>query len=470
MDKLKKKKLMSDMVMKPKTSPKKEVEVLSRTTPPPRKASAPPLMKGRISDEEEIVEQEQDEDILESSESEEIELDYFEQEERSIDQLVHHYGDKPKGRFGCVVWIIAFIAIIAIVFVVGGLFTHATIVIGPKTFTGTVDDSITLSQTRSATTIQIGMVTKDFTSQVVIPATGRSATDTKATGTVRFYNSTTTSKTIPSGTIIISSKQVEYATNKSFTIPKAASSIKSGQVDAVVTAVNAGDTGNDALDDFTFAKPTASEKLITIHSTTVISGGASGNESTADPMVLAQAEQTVKSNLADQNALVARLTDDLPDNSIALPLVIPLADPTITIDGTQNDGVHVVAHRTVSTFVIDKSAIATSLGTSLNVPQGTDVVLNSWNGLTVTSSDVAQGGAIPQTIHVRITGTATLVGNITPSTIVALVAGQTRSQTRTILNKTPEIISYTLSVTPPWRRLLPTDPSQITVVIKPISN
>ncbi len=457
MDKPKKK--MSDMVVKKKPSVKKQAEVLRV----PKKE----ILK------EKVVEQDYDEEIVDLDEvddGEDSELDYFEEEERSIEQLIHHYGDKPKGRFGCVVWIIALIAMIAIVFVVGGLFTHATIVIGPKTFTGTVDDSLTLSQTRSTSSIQIGMVTKDFTSQVVIPAIGRSATDTKATGTVRFYNPTTTSKTIPSGTIIISSKQVQYITNKSVTIPKATSSSKSGQIDVVVTAVNAGDTGNDGLDDFTFAKPTASEKLITIHSTTVISGGSSGNESTADPAVLDQAEQTVKSNLADQNALIARLTDDLPDNSIALPLVIPLADPTITIDGTQNDGVHVVAHRTVSTFVIDKSAIATSLGTSLNVPQGTNVVLNSWNGLTVTSSDVAQGGAIPQTIHVRITGTATLVGDIKPNNVVSLVVGQTRSQTRTILNKTPEITSYTLSVTPPWRRLLPNDPSQITVTVKSINN
>ena len=106
----------------------------------------------------------------------------------------------------------------------------------------------------------------------------------------------------------------------------------------------------------------------------------------------------------------------------------------------------------------------------MNVPQGTSIVLDSWNGLTVTSSDVAQGGTIPQTIHVRITGTATLVGNIKPSDVITLVAGQSRSQVRMILNKAPEITSYTLSVTPPWRRLLPIDPAQITVIVKPITN
>ena len=441
---------MSDMVARPKAN-------LTPNPSPARRGESDTRPVKRFIEEEpeEILEQFDEEEFIEDED------DY--EDERSIDELIRQYGDKPKTRFGCVVWIIAIIAIAALVLAVGGLFTHASVSITPKTFSGTVDDSIALSQTRSETDIQVGVVTKDFQSEVVIPATGQSAADAKAAGTVRFYNATSSAKKIPAGTELVSSKQISYTTIKTITIPKQKSASIPGQVDGSISAVNAGDSGNDSLDDFAFAKPAPAEKGITIHGVTAISGGASGNESAADPSVLDQAKKTVAANLSDQESLVARLSQELPDNAIALPLVIPLADPTVTVDGTHAGEVHVIAHRTVSTFIVDKSAIAQALVAGLSVPDGTHVTMNSFDGLTVTSSDVAQSGAIPQVIHIRITGTATLLGDVDLAQIKSQILGLSRSKTRTLLNSIPEISSYTLSVTPPWRRLLPTDASQISV-------
>ncbi|MDB4983953.1 MAG: hypothetical protein JWM20_132 [Patescibacteria group bacterium] len=461
-----KKKVMSDMVARPKSGARKPAEAVSKPVrkepvrEPLRSEKIPvrkipePIRYEELSEEEEIFDEE--ENVPED--------DY--QDEKSLDELIHHYGDKPKSKFGCVIWFVALLAIVALVVAIGGQFTHADISITPKSYSGAVDATLALSQARIANGIQVGIATKDFQSETVIPATGRSESDIKATAAVRLYNSTTTSKTVPVGTILVSSKSVQYETAKSVTIPKAKSASVFGQADVAITAVAAGESGNGDLDDFTFAKSSTLFKGITIHSVTPAIGGTVGDQATADPTTLAAAKDVVMSNLSDQASLVARLSQDLPDDAIALPLVIPLADATVDVDGTKPDGVHVVAHRSVSTLIVNRSALALALGKNLSVPDGINLTLPSFDGLTVTSSDVAQGQAVPSIVHIRITGTVTIAGSVKASDVASSILGKSRSQARATLTALPEIKSFILRVTPPWRRLLPTDPSEISVSIK----
>src|SRR5262245_61030115 len=53
-----------------------------------------------------------------------------------------------KNRSGCFLWMIVIICIGALIVGVGGLFTHASVEVVPKQFTGAVDTTISLSQSR----------------------------------------------------------------------------------------------------------------------------------------------------------------------------------------------------------------------------------------------------------------------------------------------------------------------------------
>jgi hypothetical protein len=174
MEKDNKKKVMNDMVSVKKTVIKKPV---IQPAPAPRRILEPvrprpaPIRTAPIVEEEESV--------------------YI--PERST-----------KNRAGCLLWFVAIICCIALISGIGGLFTHATLTLVPKQFNGSVDTTISLSQTHDPNTVFFGTATKVFTSEKVVPATSRALNETKATGIVRFSSTNTVAKTIPAKTEITS--------------------------------------------------------------------------------------------------------------------------------------------------------------------------------------------------------------------------------------------------------------------------
>jgi hypothetical protein len=76
-------------------------------------------------------------------------------------------------RSGCLLWCIAGVCSIALIVGIGGLFTHATINVNPKVFTGSLDTTINLSQSHGGDTLFFGTATKNFTNEKVVPAVGQ---------------------------------------------------------------------------------------------------------------------------------------------------------------------------------------------------------------------------------------------------------------------------------------------------------
>lgn len=370
---------------------------------------------------------------------------------------------EEKKRSGCVLWFIAIICVIALVVGIGGLFTEATITIAPKTFEGTIDMTLPLSQTKTPTGVSFATATKTFTEEVVVPATGISDKETYATGTVRFYNSTSASKTIQKGSVIISSTQKEYKTVKNITIP-AIKGKTPGQSDVQVTAMVAGAESNNDLDDFVFQKPGKATTGITIRSVTAITGGAIGKDALADPAAINQAGETLKAKFSNSEILMKRMAEEIPDTTMVLPVVFPTSTPVVTTEANHTDGVHVIAKETVVIILVDKSEIARALGNNLQAPEGIKLTLNSFEGLTVTTSSISANLPIPTTIQVRITGTTTVTGSIDESQIVTKIRGSYRTTAKKVLSENLEIDSFQIRMRPFWRRTLPSQPDDISVV------
>lgn len=381
-------------------------------------------------------------------------------ETRSIERIIRdHDAREGRGRFGCVVWLFAIVTIAALVLAIGGLFTHTDITIVPKTFDGAVDQTLTLSQTREPGSLFVGVAAKNFTSELVVPATGVSDRDTKAAGTARFTNSSKTTVTIPAGTSVVSPKSISYVTAKSGTVPK------SGTIDIPITAAGAGPDSNSEETTLTFSKPNKSFLVIAIRSVGAISGGSKANISIADPAAIADAMEKIKSNLSDQKTLLDRLAQELPDRAIALPIAIPSPDVSITVDGSKPDGVHVIGSRSASIYVANRNEIARALGSKLGIGD-TVVAITSFDGLTVTSADAVAVTPLPQTIHVRITGNAHLVGELNSEALKLRLAGVRRGAAKTILAGIPEIASSDITLRPPWRFTLPSGTNDISIIVK----
>ena len=438
----KKRNVMNDMVSVKKTVIKKPVvQSAPAPAPAPRRIQVPPPVRQRPAP---VVEQ------------------VYDDSDDDTDNV--YTSERPtKSRSGCLLWMIAIICIIALIGGIGGLFTHATITLTPKQLTGSVDTTINLAQTRDANDIFFGTATKIFTSEKVVPATGRTLSETKATGIVSFSNTNTVSKTIPIKTEITSLSGKKYITNKAAIIP--AKGVKgAGQIDVGVTAIAAGSEGNSDVDDFAFSKPVQTLGGITIHSKGEITGGSSGNDAIADPDAITAASNALKDEFTNSGTLVARLSEQVPENMIALPLVLPANPISITVDPKHDDGVHVIATQTVTIVVVDRVEIARMLGNSLGAEKNMKLVLRSFGDAAAMTNSIVVGQAIPQKVQVRVTGRVAVFGLLDTDAIKTKILGMSRADVKSFIGSISEIQSFKLTMRPFWRRILPIHAAQVEVV------
>ncbi len=372
--------------------------------------------------------------------------------------------DQPvRSRSGCLLWSVAVVCILALVVGIGGLFTHAEISVNPKQFTGAVDTTISLNQTHDTNGIFFGTATKTFTSEKVVPSIGRALSEVKATGTVKFYNTNTIAKTVSAKTEIVSSGGKKYTVSKTITIPP--KGLKNpGQIDTVVTAVESGAGGNNGLDDFVFSKPTKILSGITMHSVTEMTGGASDADAVGDPAMITATTESLKNEFSNSRTLVARLSEQVPDTMIALPLTLPENPVSITLDPKHEDGVHVVASQTVAILVVNRSDIARAIGDSLGTQKDIKLTLRNFSSATAMTNTIVAGQPIPQKMQVRITGNATVFGLLDTKMIKEKVLGLSRKDVKSYIASVPEIDSYKIHMRPFWRRTLPISLDDIEVV------
>lgn len=431
-----KKRLMNDMVPAKKPAPTKQAL-------PAEKKPAPALLKPprKIIYEEPELEDEIDQ-----------EEDFSPVSRRPI--ITYKEDQKSRGRG--FVWFVSFVCIVALTLAIGGLFTEARIEITPKTYQGTVDMGLTLPQVKTAT--------KTFTEEMVVPATSVSDKETYATGIIRFFNAGP-SKAIPKGTVIVSSHQKEFITTKAVTVPSVKAKVL-GQIDVSVTAKVSGSESNIGMDDFTFVAPTKNTAGITIHSVSAMSGGAKGQDSIADPAAVEAATLTLKSKFAQTDTLIKRMSEEIPETAIVLPVMFPEHTPEIVTEASHADGVHIIANQTIAIILVDKKDIARKIGDALNAPDGMKLTIDNFDGLTVTTNSISSNLPIPDTIQVRITGTGLVKGMVESDQIIAQVKGSYRKTVRNLLSETPEIDTFKITMRPFWRRSLPSSTDDISVNVK----
>lgn len=372
--------------------------------------------------------------------------------------------EKPvRNRAGCFLWVIAGSCVIALVIGVGGLFTHATITVMPKQVSGSLDTTLTLSQSHEVGSVFFGTATKTFTSEKIVPSIGQVTDEVAATGTIKFYNTQTSAKTIPAKTEIISSAGKRYVLNKSVIVPPK-NTKNPGQAEGGVTAVIVGAEGNSSFDDFTFVKPSKNVAGITMRSVTEITGGTSGDDALADPEMIQHATESLKSEFMNTQVFVARLSEQIPDTMIVVPGIVSEGLVTITLDPKHPEGVRVIASKTVTILVVNRTEIARVIGNRLGASQQIDLTLTDLNTSLFMTNALVAGQPVPKKIQLRITGTATVVGAIDHDAIKEQVVGLSRKDTQEFMDSVPEVDSYTIRMRPFWRRLLPVDENDIEIV------
>ncbi len=378
-------------------------------------------------------------------------------------------------KMGCAFWITVPACLVALVLVLGGLLSGARIVITPQSWSGTVDSSTTFSlsggtSSGSESTPVFYTATKKFTEEATVPATAATSVATYAEGTVRFYNRSTKSVTIPAQSEITLTELVKdkntiptlrYVTTKAVTLPKG-SADKPTQKDVTVVAIKPGTMFNTQPTDFTLLKPVDG---VTIRGVTALAGGADSSDRTIDPDLLTRTEAELKARFDTSEALLQRVAEDVPNSMIALPISFITKEPKISIRGSGDSEAIISAEKTVTALLVRKSELARVIGNQVGVPKDRAVTIEQLDGLTVVTTALGSADNIPNRLPVRITGTATISGYVDPDSIVKKIVGKSKRDTKALLQEIPEIAQLDIHMIPFWRRILPLDSNKISVTV-----
>ncbi len=384
-----------------------------------------------------------------------------EDEELYREPIVHRSATAKLHKKISFAPIVALGCLVALGITIGNLFLNASLVVIPKHAQGSLDALITFSNTDSGGT-PFATATKIFKKEEIVPATGKIVVAAAANGTVRFYNSLPTKKTVPKGTSILSADKVIYTTDKAVSLP-AGSTKKPASSDVTVHATEAGSQGNRGLDDFTFATPTKALQGITIRSVTPLVGGARGDDAVADQGSIDSAKEQLLTAWPDQRVLMERVGSMIPRSMIMLPVALSTGSVETHTEADHGDGVHVVATQTVQVILVDRVELGRKIADALGASKDIRFEPVSLEGLSFSGVSLTEGGS---TLQVHISGPVDLQGSIDPVLIRGKVPGMSKSQVKALLATFPEIDHATVAVMPPWRRLLPLDPGRIGIKVQ----
>jgi hypothetical protein len=252
-----------------------------------------------------------------------------------------------------------------------------------------------------------------------------------------------------------------FVTKKSVVVP--AGSVKvSGQKDAVITAQIPGTRSNVGLTDFQLIKPM---KGITVRGVTPVSGGIQSTDRTVSPEIDSQIRTELTQSFDSNDVLVQRMKEELPDTMLALPISFIAGEPSFSYSSEGESSVMITAQKRIVITMVARSDIAQLLGSRMSAPENNKLTLDSFDGLTVTTTALGSPTNIPKTLPIRITGVGTVYGSIDQKSLIDQITGKSKSETKAILAQKSEIGTFDIHMMPFWRRILPLDAEKISVTV-----
>jgi len=360
----------------------------------------------------------------------------------------------PKKSYGLL--IISVSAVMVLGLVIGGLFSETVIRVTPRLFSTSLDATLLLARDRGRGGVSFATASKEFTEEEIVPSVRVATESQAASGMVRIFNRGSASVLVPENTILESSEGGSYHTTETVTI------VSSEEV--VIEADALGREGNSPVADFTFSD-TESFATLTVRGITAIIGGSAPGDAVADPSTIQDISQKLRAKLFQKEVVFRTLlAEELPDEMVMLPITLTPSQPRIT---THNDpeGLVVRAHTTLTILAANRKELAEYLKIKLPEPPPFLLTVSDLEPITMTTNVPLDPDSLPETFTVRGTGMLSLVGSFEEEGFRIGIPGMSKKELKAKLSTMPEITSFTITMRPPWRRKVPLDPQDITILI-----
>lgn len=347
-------------------------------------------------------------------------------------------------------------------------FSSAKIEVTPHTVSADVRGSFTA--TKSSGDLPFEIITVQKIASQPIKGSGTKTISIVASGTITLYNQQSAAQRLVTNTRFATASGLIFRIRSAVTIP-GGSAAKPGSVTAKVYADQAGSTYNIAPTPFTVPglAGTSQADKVYARSTSVMTGGASGNVPVVDATLEAKTRGELDVALAPD--LAESLQEKVPQGYTLLSGASATTYEALASEPSTEAGMVVIREQGAATAVVFPSvALAHAIAVSqreqfpgyqsepLSFADSGTLALSPENGLPSPATE---------SFSFALSGVASLVYTIDLARIATTVSGKTKEAARVALSNYPEVGYGTRIILRPfWRQTFPDDPASISVTVR----
>ncbi|QQR50140.1 hypothetical protein IPF86_03615 [Candidatus Nomurabacteria bacterium] len=382
----------------------------------------------------------------------------------------------PAGRKlhpGAMLWTVAGLTVVILLFALSFLFSGATVTVKPKKVSLDLVSDFTANKDAVMPTLpfQLMAITADQT--IDVPATSSTTESKKATGRVILYNAYSAS---PQNLLIntrleAASNNKIYFTDTAVVIP--GQTVKNGQkipgqIEIAVTATEPGPEYNTDLTDFTIVGFKGTSKYTGYYgrSKTEITGGTSGLVNTITPEAATAAYTDVSTKL--EKTLADRIRNELPEGFVLFDdaLFITL-DSKVPPTQSSEPAIPVTASGSAQAFIFKKTDLYQTIAKSL-VPNFDElpVTIPNLDSLSFTLTNKATMNPKSVTsVSFTLGGQTNIVWDVASEEIIDSLLDKKKRDFESIMSTYKNIDSALVVLRPFWQTTFPSKREAIHVLL-----
>lgn len=368
-------------------------------------------------------------------------------------------------------WALVGVAVLILAFSISFLFVSAHVEITPKTEQANLNSTIVAKKTPAAGELGYDVVTLSKEFGKTVEASGEETVQTKASGKITIFNETKTAQKLIANTRFETPGGLIYRIAEAVTIPAATTKgaeMVPGSVTVTVTADQAGEKYNIALNDFTIPGFKGDPRFDTIYarSQSLMQGGKVGTVKKVVPATLTSAQEEIRTTLREE--LMKEVALQIPDSYILYPGAVSFTFESMPQTNITDASVQVNEKGTISGIILDKEALNAALaGETLTQTDPGEVYVSNIENLDLSlPSGIAISTSQSADITLTMKGSASFVWALDQEKIKKDLASKPKKNLGTILSTHPAVDKAKVTLRPFWKRSFPSDVRKIEIEVK----
>jgi len=394
---------------------------------------------------------------------------YVKERENSV---VYDYSDQRRGlspvaKF--MLWGVAGVSCLAVVFAVFSFFSGATVTITPLEKKFTVDGLYTAKTLPEDGGIKFDVISLTKEEKKTIQATGVEKVSQKAVGEIIVYNNhSSASQSLVTNTRFVTEDGLIFRLKKDTIVPGRKlvnGTTTPGSIKVSVIADEAGEKYNIGLADFTIPGFKGTTKYNNFYARSVdkMTGGFVGEISKVSPDDLANAEKELAEKLS--TSLAEAISLEVPSGFIlytnAIKINLGKAIPKSTTDIKVSE---VNLSGTASAIIFNKEKLEKFIVDTLGLEKGQEII--KVYGVSKLLFDIATTNFNPEkdtSLSFKLGGTVSVVWTLDEDIVKKALAGKGKNELSSVLGSYPSVVKAESYIVPLWQNFYPDNVEKIKV-------